>query len=149
MSLKDKIISDAIAKSLEHGEKFTRPRQMVLEKIIDASKPVKAYDIVGIIDENGKTVKPPTVYRALEFLVKIGIIHKIESDNSFIICDHGNHCHSHSHIPLLLICKSCGKVYEDHILDLETKINENAQRLGFKINKTIIEAHGICDKCSV
>ncbi len=143
----EKEISAAEAQSSELGERFTAPRRMVFRKLLEAQKPIKAYDIIGIRDENDKPAKPPTIYRALEFLCRIGLVHKIESDSSYFACSHHHDCHSTSHLPLVMICQKCGNVFEDHIVAIENLIGETATKRGFKVAKMMLEAHGICKNC--
>ena len=141
-------ISAAEVQSLQLGERFTAPRRMVFRKLLEAQKPIKAYDIIGIKDDNDKPAKPPTIYRALEFLCRIGLVHKIESDSSYFACSHHHHCESSNHLPLVMICKKCGDVFEDHITAIEDIIGKTAIKRGFKVEKMMLEAHGICNDCS-
>lgn len=143
----EKELSAAEAQSLQLGERFTAPRRKVFRKLLEAQKPLKAYDIIGIVDENNSPAKPPTIYRALEFLCRLGLVHKIESDSSYFACSHHHHCQSNSHLPLVMICKKCGDVFEDHIIAIEDIIGQTATKRGFKVEKMMLEAHGLCSNC--
>lgn len=140
-------INNAEALSIAEGERFTAPRRKVLETILNAPNPLKAYDIIATVQEDGKPAKPPTVYRALDFLCRLGIVHKIESDATYFACSHHDHCHYDSHVPLVLICGKCGKAQEDHIRAIEDIIGKTAQSHNFKIEKMAVEVHGICETC--
>lgn len=140
-------LDSADAQSTAIGERFTAPRRKVMRKLLEAGAPLKAYDIIGIVDENNRPAKPPTIYRALEFLCRLGLVHKIESDSSYFVCSHHHHCEAQTHVPLVMICKKCGKVFEDHISALEDIMSKTANARGFSIQKMMIEAHGICADC--
>ena len=143
----EKELASAEAQSISIGERFTEPRKRVLRKLLEAGGPLKAYDIIGIIDDDNRPAKPPTIYRALEFLCRLGLVHKIESDSSYFVCSHHHHCEAETHVPLVMICKKCGKVFEDHISALEDIMSKAATLRGFNIQKMMIEAHGICAEC--
>lgn len=139
----------AIEKAEKIGERFTEPRKLVFQSLINAKGPQKAYDIIDYVSrQSDKTTKPPTVYRALDFLCRIGIVHKIESDSTYSICSHNDHCHKANHSPLFLICKECGEVEEIHLSDIEDSIENAARKKGFALSRIMIEAVGICQHCS-
>lgn len=140
-------IKNAETISINAGERFTNPRRLVLECLLKCSNPQKAYDILSAISSNDRSVKPPTVYRALDFLTRLGIIHKIESDATYFVCSHANHCDHETHVPLFLICNDCGNVIENHLIKIEELIANSAQKAGFKADKIVIEARGKCLKC--
>lgn len=143
-----KALSDAEVKSLKNGEKFTAPRKMVYKRLLEVGRPMKAYEILDTTDDNGKKSKPPTIYRALDFLTKSGLIHKIESDSSYFICSHSDVCEYSHHVPMVLICDNCKRVYEKHLVSVENIIKDAAVKSGFKIDKILLEAHGLCKLCS-
>jgi len=102
------------------NERFTPLRAHVLELIIEDGKAVKAYDLLDRLRPDVGSPKPPTVYRALEFLSRHGLIHRVEALNAFIACDH-NHVHdhahdhgngSHRHLAEFFICEKCHDVEE-------------------------------------
>ena len=68
------------------GERLTAPRRRVLELLLAADAPMKAYDLIAAFGDRGEPAKPPTVYRALEFLERLGFAHRIESLNSYVPC---------------------------------------------------------------
>ncbi|GJA09805.1 hypothetical protein KAM483_20400 [Aeromonas caviae] len=88
--------------------------------------------------------KPPTVYRALDFLLEQGFAHKVESLNAFIFCCHFDHAHPMQ----LLICDRCGEVVELHDPAIDGAFSEQAHQHGFTITNKTIEAHGQCARCS-
>ena len=88
--------------------------------------------------------KPPTVYRALDFLLEQGFAHKVESLNAFIFCCHFDHAHPMQ----LLICDRCKEVVELHDPAIDGAFSEQARQHGFTITNKTIEAHGQCASCS-
>ncbi|WED21587.1 zinc uptake transcriptional repressor Zur [Vibrio sp. JC009] len=126
------------------GVRFTPQRKRVFELISASSGASSAYDLLEQLKATEPQAKPPTVYRALDFLLEQGFIHKVESDNSYICCCS---CGTGKHHSQLLICDKCGNVIElldDTLPDLLAK---NAREHGFKISDNVIETHGTCRKC--
>ncbi|MBY0563351.1 MAG: transcriptional repressor [Hyphomonadaceae bacterium] len=124
------------------GETLTPLRQRVLELLIDQPGPAKAYDLLPLIDAD-KQSKPPTVYRALDFLVRMGLAHRIESLNAFVACDIGACARS----TIFLICEKCGAAEEFDAGHALVDLSEAASRDGFSIRRTMIEASGLCAAC--
>ncbi|HEY0901852.1 MAG TPA: Fur family transcriptional regulator [Micavibrio sp.] len=134
------------------GLRLTEPRAQVLGIMVEAGSPLTAYEV---LDELGKHVtnpKPPTVYRALEFLQDAGLVHRIESMNAYVAC-HGDHQHEHPgqadtrHSNQFLICDDCGQVQEIALPQVEKTIDEKAQAAGFKTQRWSAEIHGTCKAC--
>lgn len=119
---------------------FTPVRRRVLELLLTEHRAMGAYEILDFLRREGLGSQPPVAYRALDFLVSNGFAHKIERLNAFAACTHpGEH-----HAPAFLICKSCDNVVEtscDPLLDAK------ALDLGFKVDRTVIEALGLCPNC--
>ena len=66
----------------KRGERLTPVRRRVLELVLTAPGPVKAYDLLEALKPGSGTAKPPTVYRALDFLIGLGLVHKVEALNA-------------------------------------------------------------------
>lgn len=124
------------------GETLTPLRRRVLELLIDHRGPAKAYDLLPRIDVD-KQAKPPTVYRALDFLVRMGLAHRIESMNAFVACDVGACARS----TIFLICDQCGRAEEFDAGHALIDLTDAAKRDGFAIRRTMIEASGLCAAC--
>jgi Fur family zinc uptake transcriptional regulator len=124
--------------------KLTPIRKMVLELIWKEHNPVKAYDLLSRLDTNKCSAKPPTIYRALDFLLEMGLIHKIETMNSFVGCHHPEI----SHFCQFAICESCGSLEEFCDESIADIIKNNAKKIGFKIKSQKLEIIGRCEKCS-
>jgi Fur family transcriptional regulator, zinc uptake regulator len=126
------------------GESFTPLRRRVLELLIDAEGPAKAYDLMSQVSEDGKPAKPPTVYRTLDFLIRVGLVHKIESLNAFVAC---GHAHDHG-VSLFMICQACGKSIEVALDDVASRLREVADQAKFVAERTVIEMNGRCANCA-
>jgi len=124
------------------GQRLTRIRRKVLELLMDSPGPAKAYDLLANLDGEG-AAKPPTIYRALDFLQEMGLAHKIESLNAYVACGHT----SHPHAAVFLICSQCGKAEELHARETQSALEQETGEAGFKIEQTVVEARGICRTC--
>ena len=127
----------------EHGHRITAPREYVLEIIAEAEQPMTAYDVLHALGQKLDEPKPPTAYRALDFLMKHGFIHRIESLNAYTRCDE-NHKHRGSQF---MICDDCGKVEEVHLCDMPDGLEQEASGKGFKLSHWNAELHGQCNDC--
>jgi len=125
------------------GQRLTPLRRRVLELIWDSHEPVKAYDVLAALRTEHKSAAPPTVYRALEFLLRQGLVHRIESMNAYIGCGEPGHATNSQ----FLICRCCGEVAELDDGDIITLIGTKAGRLGFAIDSQTVEIRGCCSKC--
>lgn len=125
------------------GQKLTRIRRKVLHLLLESEEPAKAYDLLANLDGEG-SAKPPTVYRALDFLQEMGLAHKIESLNAYVACGHTKHAHS----AVFLICNECGAAEELHAVKTTKALAEETEAAGFTIQSAVIEARGICRKCA-
>jgi len=125
------------------GERLTPIRKRVLELVWASHRPIGAYAILDRLKEDGRSAAPPTVYRALEFLLGRGLIHRIESLNAFVGCPHPGE----SHLVQFLICRSCGMTAELDDRRLGDAIGRSAAEQGFAIQSRIVELSGICSAC--
>ena len=122
---------------------LTKNQRLVLEMLTTAPKPVSAYSLLDQLKEYGLRA-PPQIYRALEKLLALGLIHKVESINSFVACQHSGCAHQ---IAGFAICDQCNQV--DEIIDdnLESQIKILAEGAGLVPKKSTMEIHGICRTC--
>ncbi len=122
--------------------KLTKNQALVLKVLSNASQPLGAYAILDKLRRHGFKA-PLTVYRALEQLAGQGLVHKIESLNSWTTC-----CGEHqANPPVFEICNDCGNVTEQFDRELIKNLNSMSQRSGFIPDRSIIEIHGRCDDC--
>lgn len=134
-------VADEIAEA--RGQRMTRIRRKVLQLLIEAPEPAKAYDLLERLDGEG-SAKPPTVYRALDFLQELGLAHKIESLNAYVACGHASHRHS----AIFLICEKCGRAEELHSVTTTEALKSETKAAGFVLSRAVIEARGLCRACA-
>ncbi|MBT7543348.1 MAG: transcriptional repressor [Gammaproteobacteria bacterium] len=123
--------------------RLTEIRKKVFEIIWKSHKPVKAYDILHEIKGIGSG-KPPTVYRALNFLLQNGLIHKLNSQQSYIGCEHPN---SHKQC-YFLSCNKCGDITECCSIEMDNMFNIAAKEAKFNNTNIVCEISGICFSCT-
>jgi len=123
-------------------QRLTAPRRRVLELLLEAGQPVKAYDLISSFGESGEPAKPPTVYRALDFLEKQGFVHRIESLNAFVACREGDRTHAAA----FLICDCCGR--SEEVAPVGAELLEKAgASSGYQLTSITMEGHGLCEAC--
>lgn len=130
---------------LERGVQLTPIRYKILELIWESHQAAKAYDLLERIKPLQFSAKPATVYRALDFLIEQGLIHRVESLNAFIGCV----CSERKHDLLLLICKHCGQIEERPAPEVMTALSDEIAAAGFTLHGKALEIHGICAQCVV
>jgi Fur family transcriptional regulator, zinc uptake regulator len=137
------LIAEAEALCERAGTQLTDPRRRVLSLLVNAKTPLKAYDLIAKAGVDGGATKPPTVYRALEFLCQLGIVHRIEQDATYIACNHAGH----SHLAALFVCSDCSGVTEVQLDDLQPRLAHAAQSAGFQMSHLVVEGRGRCGPC--
>ena len=142
-----KCVSEALGTAehlcVERGVQLTPIRHKVLELIWESHKAVKAYELLDRLKPLQQAAKPATIYRALDFLIEQGLIHRVESLNAFVGC----RCSGHQHEQLLLICKRCDEVEERSAQEVMSALSHEFKQAGFTVHSKAIEVHGICAKC--
>lgn len=133
----------AAALCRQRGARLTETRRHVLELIWAEHRPVGAYDLLAALARDGQAAAPPTVYRALDFLLAQGLVHRIESLNAFVGCPEPGRPHRGQ----FLICEACGRSAEIRDRRVDSAIRRNAEGAGFALSRTTIEAHGLCPDC--
>ncbi|HVI26343.1 MAG TPA: Fur family transcriptional regulator [Xanthomonadaceae bacterium] len=135
----------------ERGLRLTPIRARVLGLIAEAGKPLKAYDLLDRLaqdrsrdGEGSGAAAPPTVYRALDFLLANGFIHKLESVNAFVACHHPS---TAQHSVPFLICNRCHSAVELEDAEVVAALEERARKLGFVPQAQTLEVHGVCARC--
>jgi Fur family zinc uptake transcriptional regulator len=128
----------------ERGVQLTAIRRSVLEALWQAEQPLGAYDIMAKLERaDGRGLSPPTVYRALEFLLEQHFISRIETKNAYVPCSHPDHPHA----CLFFICDGCGTSAEIENPTIESMFDREAASLGFRIGKRVVELQGTCATC--
>ena len=136
-------IADAEQECQRRGVRWTALRSDVLTLILQAPKPVGAYDLLAKMAHQGRPPAPPTVYRSLDFLLEQGFIHRLTSINAFVPCCHPRNGHQAA----FLICQRCHRVDEAESLSLQNSLQMIAQQGGFLVKQTTIEIAGLCVSC--
>ena len=133
---------DALAAAERHckrrGLALTPVRRRVLELLVEAGGPMKAYDLLAALKPGGGA-QPPTVYRALDFLTGAGLAHKVEALNAYTACLHGED----DGAAQFFICESCGAVEERHSHAAPTHAPA-----GFEVARSVVEHYGRCADCA-
>ncbi len=131
----------------ERGLRLTPIRARVLQLIAEVGKPIKAYELLDLVraQKGVGADAPPTVYRALDFLMANGFVHKLESVNAFVACHHPN---SDQHSVPFLICDRCHSAVELEDRDVVSQLEARAKALGFQPQAQTLEVHGLCARCA-
>ena len=137
-------LSLAVERCARRGARLTEVRRRVLELVWNSHRPIGAYDLLAALAKEGRNAAPPTVYRALDFLIEQGLVHRIESLNAFIGCAAPGHAGSLE----ILICTECGNAAELDVKRIAGAIAAKADSLGFEISRQTIEVLGRCRACS-
>ena len=137
----------ALAMSLcdARGTQLTALRRQVLELLWESGRPMGAYELIEALKfRDSRPVGPPTVYRALEFLMTQGFVSKIESRNAYVPCAHPERRHD----CLFFICSNCGVSAESEDPRVEQLLAEDAAVLGFSVTRRVVEVEGTCRCCA-
>ena len=131
---------------MQKQESLSKNQQIIFDFIEKAKGPLKAYSILFSVQKKG--IKAPLqVYRALDKLVEIGKIHKIESRNAFIACKNSN-CEV-SNATIFSICNKCENVSEINNPKLSKYLINFEDDTGMQYNKYNLEFFGLCKKCKL
>ena len=138
-----RVLQEAQAVCDEKSSRFTRLRKRVLELIWARPEPVKAYDLLSDLQKEDQSAKPSTIYRTLDFLLELGLVHKIHRQNAYVGCadpKEEDPC-------FFLVCNSCNSVTEKHDKEYLNLIKNISKRYQFKLNDTSFEIEGLCNNC--
>jgi Fur family transcriptional regulator, zinc uptake regulator len=148
----DSALAEAEAACQRRGAQLTELRRQVLRLVLEAGQPVGAYALLDRLRDSRPGAAPPTVYRALDFLLEQGLIHKVERLNAFIGCNgpvaegHGQG-HGHDHPHQFLICSRCGTTAEVCDQAVAQAVADAARAAGFAPLRTTVEIEGLCSAC--
>ena len=138
----ERALGAAAARVAAAGDRLTRPRRRVLELLLIAGSPAKAYDLVATYHQDARVAKPATVYRALQFLETRGLVHRLSTLKSYVACDP-----ERPGAPALyLLCDCCGSCREVPAPDLAA-LNAAATAAGYEIERITLEGQGLCPAC--
>jgi Fur family zinc uptake transcriptional regulator len=133
--------ADALTTAI--GARLTPVRRRTLEILLEDHRAMGAYDVLQRLAAEGFGNQPPVAYRALDFLVDQGLAHRIRRLNAFTACMHPGEAHA----PAFLICRSCNMVAETPAAPVRAALETAANALGFTIERSNIEALGLCPAC--
>ncbi|HFC8537025.1 TPA: Fur family transcriptional regulator [Neisseria bacilliformis] len=151
--MKQKIIDQTRA----NGAQVTALREHVLDIVLQQEGVIKAYNVLSLMQQQSATpVAPPTAYRALDFWVEQGVLHKIAAVNGYVLCSHARHnCREHghedhaghSHSAFILVCTKCGAVDEQSLSKQWEELQRALGDTGFEMTEEHLVLTGVCAKC--
>ena len=127
----------------QRGIRFTPTRRQVFRLLAAHGNAISAYDLLAQLQQTEAHAKPPTVYRALEFLERKGMAHRIASISAYVACTGPG---DHAHAAAFLICDCCGAT-EEVAAPLGDAFTQAAGSAGYVLERTTIEGHGRCPTC--
>lgn len=140
---KEELLAAAERHCSRRGLRLTPVRREVLELVLDYPDVVKAYDVLSDLQRLRGNAAPPTVYRALDFLVEVGILHRAESLNGFVFCDH----FADEHTSVILNCTTCGRTEELPADEPVNTLLRYCHERGFDISPEPFVLSGQCRDC--
>jgi len=139
----NRVLERAEALCQERGKRLTDQRKTVLRLLCVSEKPLSAYELLDRMRDVIKNPTPPVVYRALDFLLEEGLVHKLESLHAYIGCAHPDHPHASQ----FLICDDCGEVAEVEDASVAKSLKAAGQSIGFSTKRPVVELLGTCAQC--
>ena len=136
-------LAEATRLCADRGARLTSTRRRVLELVWGSHCAVKAYDVLERLATEDGPAKPPTVYRALEFLMEQGLVHRVDTLNAYVGCVRPGAAHQGQ----LLICSECGTVAEIDDSDVSGALEAAAGAVGFLVRQQTVELRGLCAQC--
>jgi Fur family zinc uptake transcriptional regulator len=127
----------------ERGARLTRLRHEVLRLVWRGHEPAGAYALLAALRRSHPGAAPPTIYRALDFLIEHGLIHRIESLNAYVGCSRPER----PHVSQFLICSRCAAAAELDDPGIAEAVLRRSGELGFAVERQTIELRGLCPRC--
>ena len=128
----------------ERSQKLTPIRRQVLQALLSSHRPLGAYEIIDELARSVPRPAPITVYRALDFLIGNGLVHRLESRNAFLACAHD---HDAAAMVAFLICERCGSVGEIPASTMAQSLGAAVRAAGFAPKLSVVEITGTCAHC--
>ncbi len=131
------------------GARFTEKRKQVFEVLADNKKALSAYELIDCCRAKfGSQFPAMSIYRILDFLEDVGLVHRLDSAKKYVACSH-NDCSQEHKVSQFLICKSCYLVEEISIgKEFMTSLRQNAEKAGFRLTSQELELDSVCGNCS-
>ncbi len=138
-------LAAAEAECRRRGARLTAVRRRVLELVWGSHQPMGAYALLDALVRDGFPAAPPTVYRALDFLLAHGLVHRIERLDAFVGCVRPG---GEPHAGQFLLCAGCGAACELDDPAIHKAVRDGAARYGFTVRRQTVEIEGLCPACT-
>jgi Fur family zinc uptake transcriptional regulator len=125
------------------GGRLTPQRRAVLTKLLESGGPATAYELLDLVKPEDASITPASIYRSLDFLVEMGLVHRLDSTRSFVACEHPDHPHAGQ----FLVCRECGTVVEAEDKRVVRATEDLSERHGFTLDHRTVELIGLCGAC--
>lgn len=140
----ESFLERAASQCADQGGKLTDLRRTVLTVLWQADQPIGAYEVIRRLNAlEGRKIGPPTIYRALEFLLQAGLAARVQSRNAYTACSHPEQ----DHACIFLLCRTCGTTTEFVDPDLEARLMQDVAQLGYLPERRFLEVVGLCPAC--
>ena len=137
------LVEDAEALCRARGKRFTQQRRTLLDRLLATGRPVTAYELLDLMRPHDAAITSASTYRSLEFLIEMGLVHRLDSTRSFVACGRPDHPHA-GHF---LICRECGTVVEADDRSIAQATADLGERHGFRLDHRTVELTGLCGPC--
>lgn len=135
----------AESRCAEQGERLTPARLSAYAELLSSKRSLSAYDLIARLERRtNRKIAPLTVYRHLDFLIRVGLVHRLESTQSYFTCHHPEDAHEGQY----LLCSECGQIDEFDSTQLEKLLSQIADKRGFRSANAVIEIAGLCGQCA-
>ena len=139
-----RVLDEAERRASEDKVNFTPVRRHALEILLESHAAMPAYGLLKRLGEDGFGSQPPVAYRALDFLMEQGFVHKVERLNAYVACMYPHEAHT----PAFLVCRNCRSVAETCVSPSPAALLREARAAGFAIERSVMEAEGLCRDCA-
>ena len=139
-----RVLDEAERRASNDKVNFTPVRRHTLEILLESHAAMPAYGLLKRLDADGFGSQPPVAYRALDFLMEQGFVHRVERLNAFVACMFPHEAHT----PAFLICRNCRSVAETRVAPVPAALQQEARAAGFAIERSVMEAEGLCRDCA-
>jgi Fur family zinc uptake transcriptional regulator len=136
-------LAEAEASCRARGLRLTPQRAFALETLLESHRAMTAYELLDRMKAAGLGAQPPVAYRALEFLIENGFVHRVEKLGAYVACTHGGQ----DHAAAFLICRSCRRVAETTTGAPDAALAGRAAEAGFAVERVVVEVEGLCARC--
>ncbi len=135
----------ATEKAATMQERLTPARLAAYAEVVSCGQPLSAYELIARLEKReDRKIAPLTVYRHLEFLMRVGLVHRLESKQAYLACEHPEHEHESQY----LLCSSCGRADELESKKLGQLLDKLMDKRGFQAVNSVVEVTGLCSDCT-